>query len=468
MRIIPGSIQGRLSVWLILFTSSLLLSIAMFLSYEVRQIVLSSIDRLLHSKMQLITGLLHEEDDVIELEVSEIIAGEYAIPRSGHYYKVILGGRVLAASPSLVDREFVLEAGTPKLYDEARKEWIFTSVGPDGEPIRVLRHDLEFRGMPVTAYVAENLTEGLDMMTRFRHFLLIIIPVSIVCMSGIGLLIAHVSLKPLALFSSKVRTITHTTLSERLDQGKAVEELTVLAYSFNEMLDRLQRAFENERRLISDASHELKTPVSVIKAQCDVVFLRDRTKDEYLEALETIRTASNGMVKLVRDLLTLARLDSGMFSAADFRIVSLGECVGRAVTALLPLAERRAIRLETSLDEGITILGDSERLTEALLNIIENAVRYNRDGGLVEITSWERGDRVGVEIRDTGVGIGSDELERIFERFYRTSTSRSVEGTGLGLSIARCIIEAHRGEIRVESEPGIGSCFSVSLPQKPE
>ena len=256
--------------------------------------------------------------------------------------------------------------------------------------------------------------------------------------------------------------------SERLDQRTTVEELTVLADSFNEMLDRLQRAFENERRLISDASHELKTPVSVIKAQCDVVFQRDRTKDEYLEALRTIRTASNGIVKLVRDLLTLARLDSGLFSSADFRMVSLGECVGRAVAALSPLAERRAIRLETSLNEGLTLLGDSERLTEVLLNIIENAVRYNRDGGLVEITSWERSDRVGVEIRDTGVGIGSDELERIFERFYRTTASRSVEGTGLGLSIARCIVEAHGGEIRVESEPGIGSCFSVSLPRKLE
>ena len=271
MRIVPGSIQGRLSVWLILFSSSLLFAIALFLSYEVRQIVLSSLDRLLHSKMQLITGLLHEEDDVIELEVSEIIAAEYAIPRSGHYYKVILGGRVLAASPSLVDREFVL-----------------------------------------------------------------------------------------------------------------------------------------------------------------------------------------------------ARLDSGMFSAADFRMASLADSVGRAVTALLPLTEQRAIRIETSLDKGITILSDSERLTEALLNIIENAVRYNRNGGLVEITSWERGDRVGVEIRDIGVGIGSDELERIFERFYRTGASRSVEGTGLGLSIARCIVEAHGGEIRVKSEPGIGSCFSMSLPRKRE
>ena len=230
------------------------------------------------------------------------------------------------------------------------------------------------------------------------------------------------------------------------------------------MLNRIQKAFEAEKRLISDASHELKTPVSVIKTHCDVILQKERTKEELLETLKTIKTVSENMGKLIKDLLSLARLDAGILSPANFKNISLNECIQQAIQLTAPLAEKKQVSIKTSLVDDINIIGDKDRITEAFLNIIENAVNYNKDNGVVEITTSANNNNVNISIKDTGIGIKGDDLERIFERFYRADASRSTEGTGLGLSIAKAIIEAHAGEIKAEGEFGKGSCFIITLP----
>ncbi len=414
--------------------------------------------------MQIITGLLHEEHGIIELELSEIISGEYSIPRSGHYYKVIMDGKILAVSPSLVDDNYNLTSGTLEYHDRKLKEKVFTAIGPDGEPIRVLQHDLEFLGRNFSVFVAESLTDSLTMIGTFRKFLLIIIPASIFIVSLVGLWITNKSLKPINILSGRIKTITHKNLNERIDAETEAEELTGLADSFNEMLNRLQQAFEAEKRVISDASHELKTPVSVIKTHCDVMLQKERTNEELVETLKTIKTVSENMGKLIKDLLSLARLDSGILSPANFKKISLNECILQAIQLTKPLAERKHVSVKTLLVNDINIIGDKDRLTEAFLNMIENAVNYNKDNGAVEIETAIKNKEVNISIKDTGIGIKKEDLDRIFERFYRTDASRSMEGTGLGLSIAKAIIEAHGGMIKAESEFGKGSCFTITLP----
>jgi hypothetical protein len=253
-------------------------------------------------------------------------------------------------------------------------------------------------------------------------------------------------------------------LTEQIDTETTTNELTTLARSFNALLDRLNHVFESQKRLVADASHGLKTPLSVIRTQCDVVLQRERTPEEYVEALRTIKTYSQNMTRLINNLLSLARLDAGLISAAGFTSVSIRECVDQAVQMTKQLADERRVRVTTSVDETLFIMGIQTGLMEAFLNIIENSVRYNLEGGTVTVSAVKQDTQAVITVTDTGVGIKKGDGERIFERFYRADSVRSTEGTGLGLSIVKSVINAHGGEINVRSEPGKGSCFTVLLP----
>ncbi|MBM9615684.1 hypothetical protein JWJ90_15555 [Desulfobulbus rhabdoformis] len=458
------SIKGRLFAWSFSFIVTLLLSLGVFLYHEVEQILLESVDQSLHSKEQLITGLLHEENNNIEIELSEIMLGEYSLPRSGHYYKVLMNGLLLAASPSMVEGDFDLASGNIASSDAEKNEKIYMAIGPDREPIRTLHHSFSTYGQSFDIFVAESIREYVEMIHTYRNILMIVILASIliVCLMNRWIIIR--SLLPLDIFTASISRITHRSLDNRLVVRTEVQELDGLAESFNDMLDRLQSAFESERRLVSDASHELKTPVSVIKAHCDVLLLKDRSKEEYREALVTIQDVSANMGRLINDLLSLARLDAGALSASTLRDVSLKVCVDNALRLVQPLAEQRTVSVNVSSLKDIVLQGDGERLTEALLNLIENAVRYNKENGVVDVSYMQKNGTVHVMVSDTGIGIAEEDRNRIFDRFYRSDAVRNSDGTGLGLNIVKLIVEGHHGTIMVDSIVGEGSRFTITLP----
>ncbi len=464
MRIFQESIKGRLFIWFFTFSSAVLIILGLSIHHRSKQAILTSVDNMLHSKLQLLKGLLHEEHDTIEFELDEIVLGEYSIPRSGHYYKIMMSGEVEGASESLVDEDFDLTSGKLESYDELLGEKIYTSIGPAHEPIRVIQHDFEFLGIPTTIFVAESLAESLSIINSIKLFLLIITPLSISIIGILGMLIVKQSLKPLKVFASTIEKITHRTLRKRIDSEAEAKELRNLADSFNAMLDRLQKAFDAEQRIISDVSHEFKTPLSVIRTQCDVLLQKDRTKEEYIEALKTIKDSGKILNKFINDLLSLSRLDSGILASADFTTISINKCIQKAVQLVEILAKEKGIHISNDIKEKIDMSGNEERITEAFLNIIENSIRYNKKGGSVEISAFKDNSHVHILIEDTGTGIKNDDLEKIFERFYRVDSSRSTEGTGLGLSIAKVIIAAHGGKISVKSKFGKGSSFSITLP----
>ncbi|KJU81870.1 integral membrane sensor signal transduction histidine kinase [Candidatus Magnetobacterium bavaricum] len=461
---IVRSIKGRLFLWLLCFTSGLIIAISAFLYHQAREIILQSIDETLHSKLQIIIGLLHEEHGTIELELSEVITGEYSIPRSGHYYEVIMGGNTLAASPSLVGYNFDLTSTTIERHDKRRNNIVYMSAGPGGEPIRVLQHDMVFLKDDFRVFIAEDISSQLTMIRTFRNILFAVIPAGIAFICVTGILIARASLMPINDFSSKLSKITHKTLSRRLDTDKEVVELAGLAGSFNAMLDRLQCVFESEKRLISDASHGLKTPIAVIKVHCEVLCQRRRSAQEYEEALETIKAIADGMERLVRNLLSLARLDSGILSVADFKPLRLNDCIESAIQIAMPTAKDKNIDIQNFMTTEVSIMADRDRLTEALLNLITNAILYNKHNGLVELSCIVQDGLAKLFIKDTGIGIKNSDLQDIFKRFYRCNNHTDADGNGLGLSIAELIIKAHGGHIGVDSELNRGSCFTVVLP----
>lgn len=463
MNSIFRSIKGRLFLWIFLFISVLLVFRGFSMYYQMQKDLYHSIKLSLHTKIQIIKGLLYEENGSIKLQKSEIIAGVYSIPRSGSYYKVIVNGKILAVSPSLAEDDFNLKPEELESEIKETGERVYISTGPAKEPAMVVGHDFQIFNKNATIYAARSLEDSNALINGFKQFFIVTIPIYIFIISIAGIWIARRSLEPLKMFASRIEKITHKTLAERIDIKSQPQEIKGLAGSFNEMLDRLQNAFESEKRLIADSSHELKTPISVIKARCDILLQKDRTKDEYIRSLNIIKNTSDSMQHLIDDMLSIARLDSGILSSSDFKIISLNDCLTQSIRLAEVLAEKKKIKIHASFTEETAVLGDMNTLTEAFMNIIENAIKYNRPGGYVNISISKNSGKAVTTIEDTGMGIEDGDIEKIFDRFYRAGTLRSMEGAGLGLSIAKAIIEAHSGEITVKSTVNKGSYFSIIL-----
>jgi signal transduction histidine kinase len=464
MKSILNSIKSRLLLWTVLFTTTLLILFGVVIYQQVQKNIFLSVEIILHSKIQILKGLIFEKEGEITLEKAEVILGEYSIPRSGHYYQVLANGKIIAISPSLVVPEYNLASGELESSDEELKEKIFTSIGPADEPIMVIQHNFVIFDKPATIFAAQTLEDRIELLNRFKKFLLIIIFMTLIIVFSVNLWIAKHSLKPINRFSSKIETITHQTMSERLDIDLHAEEIKGVAKSFNTMIEGLEKAFDIEKRLIADASHELKTPLSVIRAQCDVLLQQDRKKEEYIDALNTIKAVSVSMKKMIDNMLSLTRLDAVGLLSSDFQTILVNNCLQDALNLAEVFAEKKNIKIHTTFTENLTILGNPHSLTEAFLNIIENAIRYNVNGGKVEVSTFKDDRNIKIMIKDTGIGIEEGELGKIFHRFYQVDTSRSSESTGLGLSIAKAIIEAHGGEIKVTSTINKGSCFLIILP----
>lgn len=257
-------------------------------------------------------------------------------------------------------------------------------------------------------------------------------------------------------------------LSARIPTERTQGEIRQLAETFNEMFSRLETSFEHERQFTSDASHELRTPVAVITSQAEYSLLPDATPEEQREGLEVILEQAQKMSALISQLLMLARADSGT-QQLTMAPVDLSLLASMTAEQCREAAARRQIRLDCEIAPGIMTEGDQASLVRVFLNLLENAIQYGRPGGFVKLTLAVQNDFAVCSIADDGIGIARENLERIWQRFYRVDPSRNPGGsnTGLGLSLVKWIIEAHHGTIEAESGLGKGSCFTFRLPLQP-
>lgn len=461
---IVKSIKGKLFLGIFFPITVFFIVFGSILIGKFRQVTYDSVDHVLHSKLQLVKGLMHGVKGGIEFEIDEVVMGEYMIPRSGHYYQIKVNGKIEVSSQSLADNNFDLEKGTLESYNNRTNEWVLVSTGPGKEPVRTMRHDFPFLGKIISVMVSESVAEHVLMMNRINRYFSLLLPVMIILVGAVSLGIVFFSLKPIKLFSETIEKITHESLEKRIETGNQARELAKLAESFNSLLGRLQAAFQSEKQLIVDAAHDLKTPLSFIMAQCGISLQKKRTEEEYIRVLQDIISVSENMQNKIRGMLTLARLDSGILSLSLFEKISLSRVLDDTLLLVRRMADEKKIRIIFDRGEEVFVPGNRDSLTEALLNIVENGIKFNLPGGSVQVKIEKINNRALLQVTDSGIGIKQDELERIFDRFYRSDQSRNTEGTGLGLSIARVIIEAHRGEIKAESPLAGGSTFVVSLP----
>lgn len=455
-----SSIKGRLALWFFLIFSIIFSSFGLFLYYNIEKVLIGSVDGHLHSEVQLIAGLISAEKDEHEAELSEAAVGEYGRPLSGHYYQLSKGdGAIIALSPSLSI------VGTSLPIPEKSRSPIYSSViGPDKGPMRLLVQTFDLPSGELTIQAGESLEETNFLLERFRKIITLILPAYfIISVTGL-IVITRLSLKRIDLFAGQIETITEKNLAERVDEISLEKELKPLAASFNTMMGRIEESFETQKRFLADASHDLKTPQSIIKSHCDVSLSKARTSDEYIETLETIRQNVEKMTGLTNRILKMSELDSDTLILHK-EDINLKEMVATIVRTTKPKADRNNISINVSGDSKLMVRGDKAQLTEIFENLIDNAIKYNNKGGSVDIELSSLGDEAVVALKDTGIGIAADKAGRIFDRFYRVDESRGVtEGSGLGLSIVKAIIEGHSGRIEVKSESGKGSCFIVHLP----
>ena len=272
------------------------------------------------------------------------------------------------------------------------------------------------------------------------------------------------TLRPIEAMSHMAKSISVENLSQRIDLAETDNELGQLAIILNQTFDRLQSAFEHQLRFTGDASHELRTPLAVILSQTEFALSKPRSSDEYRVALETCQRASRRMKSLIDSLLLLARFDAGHPDLQQ-RPLDLAEVATESVELLRPLADERKI-VVTSAVTPVPLVGDRERLGQVVTNLLANAIRYNDEGGRVDVRVERVNGHAVVSVSDNGIGIPADELPHIFERFYRVdkARTRSDGGSGLGLAICQSVVEAHGGQIVVRSEPQQGTTLEVQLP----
>jgi two-component system, OmpR family, sensor kinase len=271
-------------------------------------------------------------------------------------------------------------------------------------------------------------------------------------------------LAPIEQISGIAERISASNLSDRIDESKIMTELSRLAQVLNKMFGRLQESFDRQARFTADASHELRTPTSVILAQSELALAKQRSPEEYKEALQACYRAAKRMESLVDGLLTLARIDAGQLEIRD-EPVDLRELVENAVAMLRPLADRKHIELKCDL-HTVEVAGDAERLGRVVANLVTNALTYNREGGQVRLQLVSDEPNAVLTVSDTGIGIAEGDLPKIFERFYRADRARTGNGGGVGLGLAICheIVRKHGGSIDVASTVGEGTSFTVRLP----
>ncbi len=362
-------------------------------------------------------------------------------------------------------------ADTPPPTDRTRFE--YTTLA-NGEPIRLYTAPfvLEGQGEGIIQ-VAESYRHIQEVQQQLILLLVLGIPVTLVAASVGGWFMAASALNPIDRITRAADRISASDLHQRLNMNLPNDEIGRLAATFDKMLARLEDAFERQKQFIADASHEMRTPLTILKGDVEVALNRPRSAEEYRETLEMVNQTADRLTRLVEELLLLARAENNQYPL-NLAPLNLTELLTETVTHLMPRAVKNNIALNLNAPDDLPITADASKLSRIFTNLVDNAIKYSRPGDAVTVTATRRGRFVSVDVADTGPGIPPEHLNRLFERFYRADKARSRRmagsdgsGAGLGLSIAQWLAQMHGGSIKVASQVGKGTIFTVWLPVDP-
>ncbi|MCK4794525.1 MAG: HAMP domain-containing protein [Desulfobacteraceae bacterium] len=395
--------------------------------------------------------------DVIHLNLPPI--NDFASP--GTYIQLIdRNGVVAAKSDTLGDQELPVN---PSLIETgfAGSVAFQTVAAGDGVNLRIMVSPLYMRDQTLLLEVAQSSVYIESTMSQVRWVLIASVLIALALTTVLGGVIVRSALSPVRQITETARRIeTSPDLSRRVGYRGPMDEIGQLAATFDHMIERLDKAFQSQKHFVADASHELRSPLTVIKGNLDLL-RRNISKADRQESLRALEAETARMIKIVNDLLLLAEVDSSQLEKKE--AVTLKGILEGELERARSLAGNRKLVIQRQ--EDLVVRGDVQRLKQLLGNLIDNAMKYTPGDGTVTLALFRDGNWACVEVSDTGTGIAPQHLPHIFDRFYRVDKARSQNrgGAGLGLTIAKEIAEQHGGTITVTSQPGKGSTFTVRL-----
>src|SRR5881397_3964250 len=470
------TIRGRLTVW---YSAALVLTLAAFaivLYVARRRASYDDLDQRIRSEAELSAAILGESYRARGALVTydstgkpALVADIKAVLEAVPDYLLITAqdGEILYSSSnaSLTYQQVVQlrKLMTPPLSGRPAGT---VRLEPDGPELRYVAHIVSGAGPRFgSLLVAADVRTAELAVAQLLSTLVLIVPIGLIAAILVGSWIARGALEPVDRIISEVREITDgRSLHRRLAEPMVKDELGRLAETLNQMMTRLERSFAALRRFTADASHELKTPLTVLRGGVERAITTPGLPQDTLATLQEIKR----MTELVDALLTLARADEGI-APLHREPVDLREIVEEARETGELLAEQAGVQMELATPpEPVIVPVDASRIRQLILNLVTNAVKYTPSGGSVRMQLGQSDGRVTLTVADTGIGIAAGDLPHIFDRFWRADSARTRTGerpgAGLGLAICKWIAEAHGGTIDVQSRPGRGTTFTVTLP----
>lgn len=331
----------------------------------------------------------------------------------------------------------------------------------DGTPMRVLFYRSPLLQITV-AYATKEINSTL---AELFSLILYLLPLLFFTSLAGGWLLASYSLRPIERITETAREITAKKLDQRIPEPSAEDEIAQLVKTLNQMIARLEASFDQIRKFTSDVSHELRTPLAILMGELELALRSKRSPEEYERILATSLEEVIRLSKLVQALLELSRAETGQI-VLDLHPLNISDTLQEIQEDAEILADAKNITVKSNIDRNLYVLGDRNRLYQAFLNIIDNAIKYTPEGGAITLSARRAGQNVLIAVQDTGIGIPEDELPYVFQRFYRVDKARSrkIAGYGLGLAIVKWIIDAHGGQISIRSTLGTGTTVQIILP----
>lgn len=302
--------------------------------------------------------------------------------------------------------------------------------------------------------------------TNLKIIFFFLLPIIIFINGLFGIFLTNITLSPINKMIDAMNKINAKNLKMKINLPDSKDEVLKLANTFNDMTDRLENSFATQKRLIEDLSHDLKTPLAIMKGEIEVALKRKRNVKEYIEIFNSALDEINKLTKMIESLLLISKFESGI-SQSEFKSINITEIITDLIDNVNILAETRGINVVFEKTGDKYVYGEETQIKNLFLNLLDNAVKYNVDNGSLRVSIDDEDDFVKIIVADGGVGIKEDELPYIFNRYYRIMKSydKNFSGFGIGLNIVKSIVDFHKGTIEVKSKVGFGTTFIVKLPK---